>query len=129
MKIRQRYRYLLIAFFILVGYALGIFIVFYPGTTGLGAFFNLAVLLIFTYYIALSAGVILLLFRLFKWIKNKYSLIYILLGILNLGLAFIGIILYFLSKADMSWLHKSIGNLFVGFIIFSDVFPLPSTKN
>jgi hypothetical protein len=129
MKIHQRYRYLLIAFFILVGYALGIFIVFYPGTTGLGAFFNLAVLLIFTYYIALSAGVILLLFRLFKWIKNKYSLIYILLGILNLGLAFIGIILYFLSKADMSWLHKSIGNLFVGFIIFSDVFLLPSTKN
>jgi hypothetical protein len=126
MKIHRRNKNLIVSILILSACICMAFLLFYPGSSGLGNFFNLAVLLIFTYYLAVGGGIILLLLRVLKWLKDKYSLIYILTGAFNLFLACVGICLYFMHKAGIDWLHNSLGNLFVAFLVLTDVFILPA---
>lgn len=125
MTVQRRNKNLIFSFLILLLYISIALLLFYPGTSGLGDFFNLSVLLIFTYYIAIGGGILLLLLRVLKWLKDKYALVYILCGVVNLFLAFTGICMYLLNKADMDWLHNSIGNLFIGFLLLCDVFIIP----
>jgi hypothetical protein len=129
MKFHRKYKNLAAAFAILAVYIVIVALLFYPGSAGLGGYFNLSVLLIFTYYIAITTGIVLLLLRLFKWYKDRFSLIYILAGTLNLCLAFAGFVLYYVGKADMTWLHNSFGNLFIGFLFFADTFILFPAKD
>jgi hypothetical protein len=129
MNLHRKYKNLGIALGILAVYIVTAAVLFYPGSTGLGTFFNFSVLLILTYNIAIAAGIVLLLLRLLKWYKDKLSLIYILTGTLNIFLAFSGFVLYFFEKADMAWLHNSIGNLFIGFLMYADIFFLLPAKD
>lgn len=129
MKFHRKYKNLVASILFLAAYMIIAVLLFYPGSTGLGDFFNLSVLLIFTYYLAISAGILLLLLRLIKWFKDRYSFIYVLVGVLNLSLACTGFVLYYFEKADTAWLHNSIGNLFIGFLIFADIFILFPAKD
>ncbi|MEP7372315.1 MAG: hypothetical protein ABI675_02930 [Chitinophagaceae bacterium] len=100
---------------LLLGYASG---------SPLGNFFDVFIVLIVTRWLVIAFGIIVLLLRLLKILSDNSSLVYILAGTVNMFLAVVGITLFITDQADMEWLHQSIGNLLVGFLILTDTFML-----
>jgi hypothetical protein len=98
------------------------FILFYPGTNGLGSSFSVVVIYIVTAYVFLATGILLLLLRLTNLIKGNSSLLYILTGSVNFCAGILAIGLFFTHDADMTLLHRSLLNLLIGFLMLADVF-------
>lgn len=117
-----KYRSLLLSFGIIAVLIPFVFLLFYSNENPLGPYFNFYVLLISLHYFGLIAGAIVMLMRLAKIIRNKTTLVYVFIGVLNCSLALLGIILFSLNHADMAWLNKSLANLLVGFLIITDGF-------
>lgn len=116
---------LVIAVVITLLFACTVLLLFHPSRSPLGSFFDVFTILIVTHYIAIAIGVVVLLLRIMKIIRNNSMLIYVLVGTLNVFLAITGITLFVADHADMEWLHKCLGNLLVGFIILCDSFFFP----
>jgi hypothetical protein len=105
-----------------------VFLLFYPSGSPLGNLFDSFFILIIMHYAGIGYGILVLLSRILKFLRNN-SLLYLLAGTLNIFLALIGFFLFAFHLADMEWLHKCIGNLAIGFFIFSDVFILGTEIN
>lgn len=88
----------------------------------MGEAFNIAVMYILTRNVALYGGLAVLLLRLLTIIKSNTNVLYIFMGILNLMVGLLCVILYYLSLADMPWLHACLLNLLIGFVILADTF-------
>ena len=101
-----------------------VLLIFYPGKSELGPTFNIVVISIFIRYFALWAGLGVILLRLLGVIKKNNNLVYIFFGTLDLCLGVFGWILYINNEMVIVFLHMLILNLFVGVIIFIDVFLL-----
>lgn len=122
---------------IYIGYSLvliallagSVFLIFYPGNNELGRNFNIVVISIFIRYFALWCGIGVILLRLFQVIKKSNYLVYIFLGTLNVCLGIFGWVLYINNEMVITFLHMYILNLFVGVIIFIDVFLLKIITN
>lgn len=97
---------------------------YYPSTSDLGRNFNLAVILLFIRYCALWAGLGVILSRLIGIIKKSNNLVYIFLGTLNICLGLFSWILYLNNEMIVKLFHSFIINLFIGVVIFVDVFLL-----
>ncbi|OQP49014.1 hypothetical protein A4H97_29465 [Niastella yeongjuensis] len=124
MRAQRKFKNLFFSFLIVIGYLSLNILLFVPDNKDGGILYSLSVTLIFTYYLALGSGVILLLLRMVKMLKNNQVLIYVLVGLMNFCLAFTGILLYHYGKVDIEGVHHSIGSLFVGFLMFADTFIL-----
>lgn len=118
--------YSLILIVLLTG---SVFFLFYPGNNELGRNFNIVVISIFIRYFALWCGIGFILLRLLNIIKNSNYLIYIFLGTLNVCLGIFSWVLYINNGMVITFLHMFILNLFVGAIIFIDVFLLKIITN
>lgn len=88
----------------------------------MGRAFNLAIMYILTRNFALYGGFAVLLLRLLTVIKSNTNVLYIFMGTLNLIVGILCVILYYLSLADLPWLHNCLLNLLVGFVILADTF-------
>ena len=102
---------------------------FYPGNSELGRSFNIVVISLFTRYFALWVGIALILLRILRIIKKSNNWVYIFFGTFNLCLGVFGWLLYFNNEMLISFLHMFILNLFIGVIIFIDVFLLKTLTN
>ena len=103
--------------------------IYYPSNSDLGRNFNLAVILLFIRYCALWAGIGAILLRLVRIIKKSDNLIYIFLGTINVCLGIFSWILYLNNEMVVKVFHMFIINLFIGVIIFIDVFLLKTIIN
>lgn len=90
---------------------------------------NRYVMFLFTRYFGLWSGCLVLLLRLFRIIKNKYTFIYIFIGLLNVSLTVTGIFYSIYSRIFIEFLHMLIFNLSIGLIIFIDIFFLEIILN
>lgn len=117
---------LLISVAITLAFACMILFLVYPSNSPLGDLFDAFIVLIAVRYIAIGYGVLMLLLRVVKVLKDNQLLIYILAGTLNIFLAIVGFALYFTGMADLDWLHQSTVNLLVGFLILADTFFIES---
>ena len=102
---------------------------FYPGNSELGKNFDVTVVSIFIRYVGLWAGIGVILFRLLRIIKTSNNFIYIFFGTLNLCLGIFSWILYLNNEMVVTFFHMFIINLFLGVIIFIDVFLLKTIIN
>ena len=102
---------------------------YYPSTGDLGRNFTLVVILLFIRYCALWAGIGIIPLRLLGVIKKSNNLIYIFLGNINICLGIFSWILYLNNEMVVKFLHIFIINLFIGIIIFIDVFLLKIIVN
>ena len=118
----MKFKNFYISVVIAIAFAGIVLLLIYPSDSPLGTFFEAVIVLMVMYYLAIAYGILLLLLRLFRFLKGNRSLIYVLAGTLNIFLAIVGITLFATDQADQEWLHKSIANLFVGFLILSDTF-------
>ena len=117
-------RNFLIAVAITLAFACIVLLLFHPSHSPLGGFFDVFIILIVTYYIAIVSGIVAILLRILKAFKDNSRLIYVFAGTLNIFLAIVGITLFMTDRADIEWLHKAIANLLVGFLILADAFLL-----
>jgi hypothetical protein len=106
-----------------------ILLLLYPGGSPLGNLFDVFFLLIVTHYLALGYGLLVLILRILRILKNNGLLVYLLAGTLNIFLAVVGICMFIMDQADIDWMHNSIGNLMVGFLIISDALLLKTPAN
>ena len=106
-----------------------VIVFYYPSNSDLGRSFNLAVILLFIRYCALWVGIGVILLRLVRIIKKSDNLIYIFLGTINVCLGIFSWILYLNNEMVVKVLHMFIINLFLGVIIFIDVFLLEILLN
>lgn len=112
---------LLLAFIMLALWAGIILFVFLPSNSELGDGFTIFVWVLLTRYFGLWSGLVVLLLRMLRIIKNKYSFIYIFVGLLNVGLGILSLVLFAFKQMDRSSLHMFIFNLSIGLIIFTDI--------
>lgn len=82
---------------------------------------NRFIMFLLTRYFGLWSGVVVLLLRLLRIIKNKQSFIYIFIGLLNTSLGVLGIFLSTFKQVNIDLLHMFIFNLSIGLIIFIDI--------
>lgn len=122
MILNKKTRHLIISFGIISFWVIFNFLFFYPATNGMGRAFNLAIMYILTRNFALYGGLAVLLLRLLTVIKSNTNVLYIFMGTLNLIVGIFCIILYYLSLADLPWLHDCLLNLLIGFVILTDTF-------
>ena len=115
----NRNRNLLISIVILFIVVIITMLFFYPSPNHLGKGFDLAIVFIYSRNVLLGAGFLAILLRLFRVFSN-YSLWYIMPGVFNLSIGIIGILLYILGEAELSWLNKCLVNLLLGFVMLTD---------
>lgn len=114
----------IIAFWVIVN-----FVLFYPARNGLGDLFTVALMFMFTEYTMLLAGVLILLLRLFKIIQSGRNF-WVIFGLeINLLTGIFSILLFFLHKADLSWLNRSLLNLFIGVLLLADYLLYGTSKS
>lgn len=99
---------------------MAIVFILFRGNNGLGKGFGVAVMYIYTRNVALAIGALTLLLRTLRLVNNA-NFFYILFGTLNLCIAVVCLVLYFLERADMQWLNKCLLNMLVGFVVIADV--------
>src|SRR5687767_8333349 len=116
MTLSKRMNHLIISLGIIAFWVIFNFVFFYPATKGMERDLSLAVMYILTRNFALYGGLAVLLLRLLTIIKSNTHVLYIFMGILNLMIGLLCVILYFLSLADLPWLHACLLNLLIGFV-------------
>ena len=126
---KQKWNYIGYSLILIALLSCAIVLVFYPGNSELGPDFNVFVISLFIRYLVLWGGIGIILLRLIGIIKKNNNLVYIFLGTFNLCLGVFGWILYIKNEMVITFLHKSILNLFVGVIILIDVFLLKTITN
>lgn len=104
--------------------AVGSLALFYKGNSTMGPYFQVFILYLVVQKVCLAIAALLLLLRVFNIVKDRAHLLYVMCGTFNLGVAVIGIVLYFSGKADLAWLNLSIVNLMAAFLITVDIFVL-----
>ena len=129
MMMKQKCNYVGYSLILIALLSSSVLFFFYPGNSELGRNFNVVVISIFTRHVALWGGIGVILLRLLVVIKKRNNLVYIFFGTFNLCLGVFGWILYFKNEMVISFLHMFILNLFVGVIIFIDVFLLKTITN
>lgn len=77
---------------------------------------------LFTRYFALWSGIVVLLLRLIRIIKNKCSFIYIFIGLLNVSLGVLGVYFSGIKSTNIELLCMFSVNLSIGLIIYIDIF-------
>ena len=75
-----------------------------------------------TRYVALITGIILFLLRVFKVIKHKDVLFYVLAGSLNCALGVVLPIIYVFTSSYAMVLRDFLLNLLIGVLIFIDIY-------
>lgn len=118
-------KYKLLLSFGIIGCWVGFnFFFFYPGKNGLGNFFNVTVIYLFTGYGALLAGILLLFLRGLGVLKSSESLVYVLVYTLNVCIFLLALAMYYTHSLDLPWLNRCLLNLLVGFLMLIDSFLL-----
>lgn len=129
MMMKQKCNYIAYSLILIALLSSSVLFLFYPGKNELGPTFNIVIISLFIRHIALWGGIVVILLRLLAVIKKSNNLIYIFLGTLNLCLGVFSWILYFNNEMVTTFLHMFILNVFVGAIIFIDVFLLKTITN
>jgi hypothetical protein len=83
---------------------------FYPSQSELGKSFVVSSIYMMLRYVALVAGIILLLVWLFFIRKLSSTFIYIFLATLNMAICLSALVLFFLHHANREWLHDCLLN-------------------
>jgi hypothetical protein len=104
-----------------------VFIFFYHENHPLNNHFDIIIILMNTRYVALYAGAICLLLRVFRVLKNE-NLIYLLTGTINIGLGLLTVVQFYLGNVETPWFNKTLINLLIGVLIFADAFFLSVLK-
>lgn len=97
-------------------------VLFYLGPKSNSILDNTFVMFLLTRYVGLWSGIIVLLLRLLRVIKDKHSFIYVFIGLLNIGLGILSIVLFAINKMNIPLFHMFILNLSIGVIIYIDIF-------
>ena len=113
---------LIIAFIMLALVASIILFSVYPTNSPLGERFGVDVIFLFARYLGLYAGILMLIIRLTKILKNRNNFIYILTGALNLCVAIIGLFLFMFGHMNAHLFNAFILNFIIVVLVFSDVF-------
>lgn len=121
----QMQQKLLLAFIMLALWASIILFIFYLSESELGNTFGVVVIFLLTRYFGLLSGIVVLLLRMLRIIKNKYSFIYIFVGLLNVGLGILSLVLFACKQMDSGFLPMFMFNLSIGLTIFVDILFLP----
>lgn len=94
-----------------------------------GDFFNVVVIWMMTRYGSLFAGILFLVFRLFKILRTNYKFTYVFIGILNVCEGFLSIVLFLFHGVNVWWFQECLLNLLVGMIILADGFLISVDSN
>ncbi len=126
---KQKCNYIGYSLILIALLSCSVLLIFYPGNSELGPDFNVFVISLFIRYLVLWGGIGIILLRLIGIIKKNNNLVYIFLGTFNVCLGVFSWILYINNEMVIAFLHMLILNLFVGVIIFIDVFLLKIITN
>ena len=85
-----------------------------------GDYFIIAILWIFVDRTLLYVGILMLLMRIVRMLKNNIAFLYLFFGVANICTALLSIFLYFFGKIEVWWFHGCLLNLLVGVVILSD---------
>ena len=117
----KRYKYVLYSLSLALLLTIALFLIFYPSENSLGRFFGISIVYIYITYVCLYIGIFALILRFIPAIKMTNTFFYISIGTFNLLIGLLTTYLYFLEAANRQWLNKSLINLFIGFLILTDV--------
>src|ERR1035438_2475997 len=118
MKSNSFFDKILVSTFITIVLGFLLFFLFYSSKPGI-YFITLDIVCLFLGYELLYSGLIILLLRLLGVIKSNSHLLYVLLGVANICMWSICIVLFYLGKVNMWWLHQSLMNLLIGVLVSS----------
>jgi len=104
------------------------FVLVYPSQSKLGRGFDIFVLLIFFKYAAIILGVLCLILRIAKVLRDNSNLLCAVSAISNLFIGISAIAFYFFGVVEKSWLIACLPNLLVGVVILADML-LPAVRN
>jgi hypothetical protein len=119
MKSNSMFDKILVSTFITIVLGFLLFFLFYSSNPGI-YFITLDIVCLFLGYELLYTGLIILLLRLLGVIKSNSHLAYVLLGVANICMWSICIVLFYLGKVNMWWLHQSLMNLLIGVLVIGD---------
>ena len=119
MKSNSFFDKILVSTFITIVLGFLLFFLFYSSKPGI-YFITLDIVCLFLGYELLYSGLIILLLRLLGVIKSNSHLLYVLLGVANICMWSICIVLFYLGKVNMWWLHQSLMNLLIGVLVIGD---------
>lgn len=98
--------------------------VIFRNTVSTGIIDSRFIMFLMLRYFALWSGIIVLLLRLLRVIKNKHSFLYIFISSLNIILGVSGIYFFGFKYISIGMVHMFIINLIIGVIILTDIFLL-----
>ena len=111
-----------ISFLIIAILTITSFIVSKLNTNSNSVISGIGILYMVVRYAALYSAIVCILLRIINLLKRNSSLLYIFVGTLNICVGTLAIVLFLQGNAILSWLHQCILNIFIGALIFIDVF-------
>jgi hypothetical protein len=105
-----------------------IFLFFYPSRSELGDYIGVDIIYMNANYIAYWSGLLLLLARVLRIIKEKTNLLYIFIGTFTCILGILNLLLFLFGKIDRTWFHECSLVLLLGFLIIVDIYILNPEK-
>ena len=111
-----------ISFLIIAILTITSFIVSKLNTNSNSVISGIGILYMVVRYAALYSAIVCILLRIINLLKRNSSLLYIFVGTLNICVGTLAIVFFLQGNAILSWLHQCILNIFIGALIFIDVF-------
>ena len=106
---------------IIIAYACLLFLLFYPANSPLGKSFAIVVVYMATAYGALVLGIVLLLIRLLKIVKDPTIFLNLFVVNLNISITISALILFLNHQSDFSWFRQALLNLLIGVLMIGDL--------
>ena len=111
-----------ISFLIIAILTITSFIVSKLNTNSNSVISGIGILYMVVRYTALYSAIVCILLRITNLLKRNSRLLYIFVGTLNICVGTLAIVLFLQGNAILTWLHQCILNIFLGTVIFIDVF-------
>jgi len=120
--VKNKINNIFISFLIIAILTITSFIVSKLNTNSNSVISGIGILYMVVRYAALYSAIVCILLRITNLLKRNSSLLYIFVGTLNICVGTLAIVLFLQGNAILSWLHQCILNIFIGALIFIDVF-------
>jgi len=120
--VKNKFNNIFKSFLIIAALSITYFIVSKINTSSSSVISGLGILYMVVRYAALYSAIVYILLRVTNLLKANSGLLYIFVGSLNICVGSLAVILFLQGNANLSWLHQCILNIFLGTVIFIDVF-------
>jgi len=128
MTLDKRHSNTLLSLVILIIWTGLVFLIAYPSRNAPTNDFGVIIYCILTLFVGLATGIVALIFRFLKSIKDKSNFFYNFIGTLNICLGIVGLALAALNQLDKPWVILFAFSLFIGIFIMSDIYIKPHQK-